>query len=106
MFLRYQFSIPTLFALLFALIAIFTAQTDRTAEFQALCETYRTQLNADCEEFIENPPSAIETLLAEVTSGSICLVEEGQQEQETDACEILEKLCTQVVTCTASGKEY
>lgn len=89
-------------------IPLFTAQTDHTSAFLTLCDTYRTQLNSDCETFIESPPTSLVTsLLSAVTNGDICLVElEGQEEQTTDACEIFEKVCTQVVTCSAHGKDY
>ena len=92
-------------------IPLFTAQTDHTSAFLTLCDTYRTQFNSDCETFIDHlksPPTSLVTfLLSAVTYGDICLMElEGQEEQTTDACEIFEKVCTQVVTCSAHGKDY
>nr|XP_054765401.1 uncharacterized protein LOC129272279 [Lytechinus pictus] len=77
--------------------------TDRTAQFEALCDRYR-QVVDTCEEDLRGLLTSTEQVLFdEAENDMVCLVEEGEQES-ADACEILEKICLEVVDCTSTAR--
>eukprot|EP00057_Strongylocentrotus_purpuratus_P022021 XP_011676495.1 PREDICTED: uncharacterized protein LOC105444233 isoform X2 [Strongylocentrotus purpuratus] len=87
----------------FVTLEIKAQTTDRTSEFQALCDRYRTVMN-DCEERLLEVVTADELALVNlVEQNKVCLEEEGET-KFTDACEILEEVCIRAVTCPATAR--
>ncbi|XP_030847200.1 uncharacterized protein LOC115918147 [Strongylocentrotus purpuratus] len=87
----------------FVTLEIKAQTTDRTSEFQALCDRYRTVMN-DCEEKLPGLVTADEqALLNSADNNQVCLEEEGET-NFADACEILESVCIRVVSCPASAR--
>ncbi|XP_054772717.2 uncharacterized protein LOC129280730 [Lytechinus pictus] len=97
-----------IFCVCLCLIAFFAkgvkAQTtDRTAQFEALCDRYREVVDT-CEEDLRGLLTSTEqNLFDEAENSMVCLVEEGEQ-NSADACEILEKICLEVVDCSSTAR--
>nr|XP_054772551.1 uncharacterized protein LOC129280571 [Lytechinus pictus] len=77
--------------------------TDRTAQFEALCDRYRLVVDT-CEEDLKGLLTSTEqNLFDEAENDMVCLLEEGEQ-NSADACEILEKICLEVVDCSSTAR--
>ncbi|XP_063951693.1 uncharacterized protein LOC129280709 [Lytechinus pictus] len=80
-----------------------TMTTDRTAQFKALCDIYRLVVDT-CEEDLRGLLTSTEqNLIDEAENDMVCLLEEGEQ-NSADACEILEKICLEVVDCSSTAR--
>ncbi|XP_054772709.2 uncharacterized protein LOC129280720 [Lytechinus pictus] len=96
------------FCVCLCLVAVFAmavkAQTtDRTAQFEALCDRYR-QVVDTCEEDLRGLLTLTEQELFDGTENNmVCLVKEGEQ-NSAEACEILEKICLEVVDCSSTAR--